>query len=53
MTPRATDDKKTNKASEEVFDFAETSDLCDFGYELARPANGPAAPQQTRTQPSK
>jgi len=38
MTP--VEEKKSSKRTEESFDFAETSDLCDFGYVLAGPADG-------------
>lgn len=52
MTPRAVDETKPNKRADEVFDFPETSDMCDFGYVLAVPVS-PAAAQQTATQPAK
>jgi hypothetical protein len=51
MTPRAIEEKTSKKRTEEVYDFPETSDLCDFGYVLAVPVV-PAAPQQTVTQPA-
>ena len=51
MTPRAIDDTNSNKRTDEVFDFPETSDMCDFGYVLAVPVV-PAAPQHTATQPA-
>ncbi len=51
MTPRAVEEAKSNKRTDEVFDFPETSDLCDFGYVLAVPVV-PAAPQQTVPQPA-
>jgi len=51
MTPRAVEEAKSNKRTDEAFDFPETSDMCDFGYVLAVPAV-PAAPQQTVTQPA-
>ena len=54
MTPRAVEEKKSNnRTEEEAFDFADTSDLCDFGYVLAPPVDSPAPAQQTNTQPSK
>jgi hypothetical protein len=53
MTPRAIEDTKSNKRTDESFDFPETSDMCDFGYVLAVPADSPAVPQQTVTQTSK
>jgi hypothetical protein len=53
MTPRAIEETKSNKRTDEAFDFPETSDMCDFGYVLASPADSPARPQQTDTQPSK
>ena len=52
MTPRAVDETKPNKRADEVFDFPETSGMCDFGYVLAVPVS-PAAAQQTATQPAK
>jgi hypothetical protein len=52
MTPRAIEEAKSNKRTDESFDFPETSDMCDFGYVLAAPADSPA-PQQTNTQSSK
>jgi hypothetical protein len=51
MTPRATEKKKANQQSDEVFDFPETSDMCDFGFVLAVPTS-PAASKQTATQPA-
>ena len=51
MTPRATEETKKNTRTDEVFDFPETSDMCDFGYVLAVPVT-PAAPQQTATHPA-
>ena len=53
MTPRAIEDDKSNKRTDESFDFPETSDMCDFGYVLAGPADSPASPQQTTTHPAK
>ena len=53
MTPRAIEEKKSKKRTDETFDFPETSDMCDFGYVLAGPADSPASPQPTNTQPSK
>jgi hypothetical protein len=53
MTPRAREEAKSNKRTDESFDFPETSDMCDFGYVLAIPVDNPTAPQQTRTQSSK
>jgi hypothetical protein len=53
MTPRAIEEAKSNKRTDESFDFPETSDMCDFGYVLAVPADNPAAPTQTGTQSSK
>jgi hypothetical protein len=53
MTPRALEDSKSNKRTDETFDFPETSDMCDFGYVLAIPGDNPTAPAQTSTQPSK
>jgi hypothetical protein len=53
MSSRTSDEKKPNKLSEEVFDFAETSDMCDFGYVLAGPADSPSTPQPAHTKPSK
>ena len=53
MTHRAIEETKSNKRTDDTFDFPETSDMCDFGYVLAGPADGPASPQQTNTQPSK
>ena len=51
MTPRATQETKTNTRVDEEFDFPETSDMCDFGYVLAVPVP-PAAAQQSVTQPA-
>ena len=51
MTPRAIEDEKSNKRTDDSFDFPETSDMCDFGYVLAVPVV-PAAPQQTVAQPA-
>ena len=53
MTPRAIEETKSNKRTDDTFDFPETSDMCDFGYVLADPADSPASPQQTNTLPSK
>ena len=53
MTPRAIEEKTSNKRTEETFDFPETSDLCDFGYVLAGPAGTSTAPQQTNAQTPK
>ena len=53
MTPRAIEEAKSNKRTDESFDFPETSDMCDFGYVLAAPADNSVAPQQTNTQSSK
>ncbi len=53
MTPRAIEDTKSNKRTDESFDFPETSDMCDFGYVLARPSDTAAAAPQTSAQSSK
>ena len=53
MTPRAVEQKSSNKRTEDSFDFPDTSDLCDFGYVLAVPADSPVSPSQTNTQPAK
>jgi hypothetical protein len=53
MNPRAIEDMKSNKRTDETFDFPETSDMCDFGYVLAVPVDNPTAPQQSNTQSSK
>jgi hypothetical protein len=53
MSSRTNEEKKSNKLSEEVFDFAETSDMCDFGYVLAGRTDIPSAPQPAHTNPSK
>ncbi len=53
MTPRAVEQKPSNKRTEDSFDFPDTSDLCDFGYVLAVPADGSVSPSQTNTQPTK
>jgi hypothetical protein len=53
MTPRAIEETKSNKRSDEAFDFPESSDMCDFGYVLAVPVDSPAVPQQANSQPSK
>jgi len=53
MTPRAAEQKSSNQRTEDSFDFPDTSDLCDFGYVLAAPAESPASPSQTNTQPAK
>jgi hypothetical protein len=53
MTPRAIEEKKSNKRTDESFDFPETSDMCDFGYVLAVPVDNPTATTPTGTQPSK
>ena len=53
MTPRAIEEAKSNKRTDESFDFPETSDMCDFGYVLAAPVDNSVAPQQTTTQSSK
>ena len=53
MTPRALEDAKSNKRTDDSFDFPETSDMCDFGYVLAAPADNPAAAQQTNAQAAK
>ena len=50
MTPRVIEEAKSNKRTEETFDFPETSDMCDFGYVLAVPVDHPTAPAQTNTQ---
>ena len=53
MTPRAIEEAKSNKRTDEAFDVPETSDMCDFGYVLAAPVDSAAAPAQTSTQSSK
>jgi len=53
MTPRAIEDTKSNKRTDESFDFPETSDMCDFGYVLATPPDSAAASRQTTAQSSK
>jgi hypothetical protein len=53
MTPRAIDEVKSNKRKDESFDFPETSDMCDFGYVLAAPADAAASSTQTDTQSAK
>ena len=53
MTPRAIEEAKSNKRTDESFDFPDTSDMCDFGYVLAAPVDNPAVPAQTSTQSSK
>jgi hypothetical protein len=53
MTPRAVEQKSSNKRTEETFDFPDTSDLCDFGYVLSGPADAPVSSSQTNTQPAK
>lgn len=53
MTPRATEDTKSDKRTDESYDFPETSDMCDFGYALATPADTTAASPQTNAQPTK
>jgi hypothetical protein len=52
MTPRAVEETKSNKRTDETFDFPDSSDMCDFGYVLV-PVDSSGAPQQTKTQPSK
>ena len=53
MTPRAIEEAKSNKRTDESFDFPDTSDMCDFGYVLAAPVDSPVAPTQTSPQASK
>jgi hypothetical protein len=53
MNPRAIEETKSNKRTDETFDFPETSDMCDFGYVLAVPVDNSASPLQTSTQSSK
>jgi hypothetical protein len=53
MTPRAIEDTKSNKRTDDTFDFPETSDMCDFGYVLAVPVDSPTTPAQTNTQHAK
>jgi hypothetical protein len=53
MSSRTSEEKKPNKLSEEAFDFAETSDMCDFGYVLAGRAESTSAPQPAHAKPSK
>jgi hypothetical protein len=53
MTPRASDETKSNKRTDESFDFPDTSDMCDFGYVLVVPVDHPTAQQQTSAQSSK
>jgi len=53
MPPRAIEDTKSNKRTDESFDFPETSDMCDFGYVLATPADAAASAPQTNAQSSK
>ena len=52
MSSRAVEEKKPNKRTEEIFDFPETSDFCDFGYVLAGGRDAPAAPQKPHVQPA-
>jgi len=44
--------KTSEKASEEEFDFAETSDLCDFGYVLVQPIDQPVSREPSRKNPA-
>jgi len=44
--------KTSEKASEEEFDFAETSDLCDFGYVLVQPNDQPVSREPSRKNPA-
>jgi hypothetical protein len=53
MTPRAIEEAKSNQRTDDSFDFPETSDMCDFGYVLAMPADNATALQQTNTQAAK
>ena len=53
MTPRAAEQKSSTQRTEDSFDFPDTSDLCDFGYVLAVPADSPLVPSQTNAQPAK
>jgi hypothetical protein len=53
MTPRAIEVAKSNQRTDETFDFPETSDMCDFGYVLAMPADSPATPSPTNAQSTK
>jgi hypothetical protein len=52
MSSRTSEEKKPSKLSEEAFDFAETSDMCDFGYVLAGRAESASAPQPSHSKPS-
>ena len=47
MTPRAIDEKTTDKRTDEPFDFPETSDMCDFGYALVVPEAVQPTPAQS------
>jgi hypothetical protein len=53
MSSRTSEEKKPSKLTEDAFDFAETSDFCDFGYVLAGQADHPSTPQPAHTKPSK
>lgn len=53
MRPRAIEETKSNKRTDESFDFPEPSDMCDFGYVLAAPVDNATAPAQTNTQHAK
>ncbi len=53
MTPRAIEDTKSDKRTDESFDFPETSDMCDFGYALSTPADTAAVSPLTNPQTSK
>ena len=53
MSSRTSEEKKPNALTEEAFDFAETSDMCDFGFVLAGRSDSPTTPQPAPAKPSK
>jgi hypothetical protein len=53
MSSRSSEEKKPSKLTEDGFDFAETSDLCDFGYVLAGSDDRPSTTQPANAKPSK
>jgi len=50
--PMSSDLKPSEKIAEEEFDFAETSDLCDFGYVLVPQIDQPVLREPLRKNPA-
>jgi hypothetical protein len=50
--PAVDDIQASEKKTEEVYDFAETSDICDFGYVLVAQIECPTTREPLRKHPA-